>query len=142
MVYIDIYIYIYEDREGKQRRGYDVGCQRENRDGATCERKSESKRFGPRDLATRDRTPGRAGHHRVNVGVIPHVEHPRRAGPRGNANYGKGREQRMEVAWRNGQPDGGREDRQNHHAWLHQRVEIWYARGQSGPCGELQPRIG
>jgi hypothetical protein len=99
---------IEEDREGEQRRGYDVERQGENGDCAACEGESESKRFGPRDFAVRDRTPGRARHHGVDVGVVPHVEHTGRAGARGNANKGNCSEQRIDVAWGDEQADGGR----------------------------------
>ena len=122
-----------EDREGKQRRGCDVERQGENGDCAAREGESEPKRFGPRDFAVRDRTPGRARHHGVDVGVVPHVEHTGRAGARGDANNRNGSEQRIDVAWGDEQADGGREDRQDHHAWLHQCDEIRHARGQPGP---------
>jgi hypothetical protein len=73
-------------------------------------------RFGPRDFAIRDRTPGGPRHQVVDVGVVPHVERTGRAG-----------------AWGDEQADGSREHRQNHHAWLHRRDEIRYTRGQPEP---------
>ena len=83
---------VEEDREGEQRRGFDIEREGKNGDRAARKDKSEYKRFGARDLAARDRTPGRASHHGVDVGVVPHVEHAGGASACGDGNNRNGRQ--------------------------------------------------
>ena len=64
---------VKEDREGEQSRRADVAHQGQNGDRPAGKTKSEHQRFKARDLAARDRTPCRARHHGVDVGVVPHV---------------------------------------------------------------------
>jgi hypothetical protein len=52
----------------------DIERYAENRDGAAGENKTERKRFRARDCAARDWTHGRAPHHGIDIGVVPHVE--------------------------------------------------------------------
>jgi hypothetical protein len=76
------------------------------------------------DLAGRDRAALRAGHHRVDVGVVPHVERARRAAADGDREDGDQRGQRIDMARRHHHADKGREHDQRHDARLEKREII------------------
>ena len=124
---------VEEDREGEQRRRFDVERESKNGDCAAGENKPERQRFGARDLAARNWTPGRASHHGVDVGVVPHIEYAGGASSCGDGENCNGAEQRIEVTRCNHQSNECSEDRKQHHARLHERDEISQALGQAGP---------
>ena len=133
---------VEEDREGEQRGRCDIERESKNGDCAAGENKSECKRFGARDLAARDRPPGRAGHHRVDVGVVPHVEHAGGAGSRGDCENCNGPKQRIEVTRRNHQSDERGEHRKQPSRAASSARRNPAARGQAGPRRQLQARDG
>ena len=102
----------------------DVGRESKNRDRAAGKDKSECKRFDRRDRAAGDRPHGRAGHHRIDIGVVPHVEHAGGASPRGDGEDCNGPKEWIEMTRCNHQSNERGEDRKHHHARLHQRDEI------------------
>jgi hypothetical protein len=96
----------------------------ENSDRTATKHKPKCERFPSRDPAARERAPGGASHEGIDVGVVPHIEHTRGAGARGN---GKNCNQPMggiEVTRCNDQSDECSEHSKRHHAWFHQREEI------------------
>ena len=133
---------IEEDREGEQRCRFDIERESKNGDCAAGKNKSECKRFGARDPAARDRTPGRASHHGIDVGVVPHVEHAGGASSGGDGKDCNGPKQRIQVTRRNHQANERGEHRKQHHARLHERDEIRQTRGQAGPRRQPQARDG
>ena len=84
----------------------------------------ERERFRARDTAARNRAHGGAGHHCVDIGVVPHVEHTGGAGARGDAENRDEPKQRIEVTRRNSNPDQCGEHDKRHDPRLHQRDEI------------------
>ncbi len=61
---------------------------------------AEGQRFVRADTTGRDRTRGGAGHDRVDVGVIPHVERAGGAGADGNAEDRDEADHRIDMARR------------------------------------------
>ena len=133
---------VEENREGEQRGGFDIEGESKDHDCAARKNKSECKRLGARDPAARDRTPGRASHHRIDVGVVPHVEHAGGASSGGDGKDCNGPKQRIQVTRRNHQANERGEHRKQHHARLHERDEIGQTRGQAGPRRQLRARDG
>ena len=78
-------------------------------------------RLARRDAAGRDRPARGARHHRVDVGVVPHVERAGGAGADRDAEQRDEAEHRMQVPGRDHQPDQRREHHERHHPRLHQR---------------------
>jgi len=111
---------IEENRKREQRGGFDVERKSKDGHGAAGKDKSEYQRLGARDLATRNRTPGGAGHHSVDISVTPHIENTGRASSRGDGANCNGRKHRVEVTGRNRQSDKRREHRKRHHTRLHE----------------------
>src|SRR6516162_3177603 len=73
--------------------------------GAKCKTKSEC--LSPRDFVARYRTRGRARHERVDIGVVPHVEHTCGASSRGDGKNCGGPKKEIEATWCNHQPNYG-----------------------------------
>jgi hypothetical protein len=82
---------IKQDRAGQQRGCCEVRRQGEDRHCETAKNEPKDKRLEPGDLAARNRPHRGAAHDRIDIGVVPHVEHAGGAGSRGNGkNRGKG----------------------------------------------------
>lgn len=88
---------IEEYREGEQRSRHEVDRNAENGDGTSGKDESYYKRFTARDSAARYRTPGRTGHHGIDIGVVPYVERPGGASPSFDTQDCNGRYERIEV---------------------------------------------
>ena len=88
---------VEEDREGEQRCRPTLSARAKNGDCAAGKNKSEYERFGARDLAARNWTPGGASHHGIDVGVVPHVEHAGGAGSCGDGENCNRPKKRIEV---------------------------------------------
>ena len=65
-------------------------------------------------LPGRQRPPGGAPHHRVDVAVVPHVDRARRAGSDRDAQHGDGGQHRMQMTRREKQPDKAGENDKRH----------------------------
>ena len=113
---------IEEDREGEERGGQ--RSWRRGRAPATepPARTRPNVRASSGRIATRrDRPAAGARHHRVDVGVVPHVEGAGRARPdRDGEERGEG-DEGMDVARRHGEPDERGEHDERHHPRLQER---------------------
>jgi len=68
-----------------------------------------------------DRTPRRAGHHFVDVGIVPHIQYAGGAGPTAIATIASEPSSGSRETGRNHHSDECGEHRKQHHAWLHER---------------------
>src|SRR4029077_15131120 len=111
---------IEEDRKGEQGSGFDIERKSKEGHGAASKDKPKYKRFGARDFPTRNWTPDGASHERIDIGVVPHVEHTGGASARRDGENCGSREKRIEVTGRNLQSNERREHRKRHHTRLHE----------------------
>src|SRR5262249_52017295 len=95
----------YRGGEQRPRRYVEDKGKKGNSTPAKCETKSEC--LSPRDFVARDRTRGRARHERIDIGVIPHVEHTGGASSRGDGQNCSGPKKGIEATWCNHQPNYG-----------------------------------
>jgi len=107
-----VYDDVEEDREGEQGRRRDIDRDSKDGDRADGQDKPERACLGARDPAARNRTPDRAGHHGVHVGVVPHIEDTGGAGSRRDCENCDSRRKEGDVARRDHQADNGGEDGQ------------------------------
>ena len=115
---------VEEDGEGEQRGRQPVHqhAQRHDRKGGQDE--AEAERLARRNPAGRHGPGGSARHHRVDVGVVPHVERAGSAGADGDRSDGDQRDERIERRGGCDQADKGGEDDKGHDARLEEAHEI------------------
>ncbi len=115
---------VEEDREGEQPGRQHVDHQAEEDDREAREHQAEGQRLAGLDAARRNRAVRGARHHRIDVGVVPHVERAGGAGADRDASQRKERQHRMEMTGRDHHPDQRREHDERHHPRLHQRQVV------------------
>ena len=109
---------IKEDGAGQQCGCREVRRQPENRHREPAQNETKDKRLDPGDFAAGNWPHRGAGHDRIDIGVVPHVERAGGCGPRGNGkNRGKSG-QRIKSNWSDAQSDERGEDGKHHHTWL------------------------
>ena len=115
---------IKEDGAGQQCGCREVRRQSENHHCETAKNESKDKRLEPGDLAAGNWPHRGAGHDRIDIGVVPHVEHAGGSSPRGDGkNRGKSG-QRIKSNWSAAQSDERGEDGKHHHTWLCEGDEV------------------
>ena len=101
-----------------------IDMKREDEDGVRRQDETEAQRFAPRQAAARNRAQGSAGHHGIDVRVVPHVECAGGSGSGRNAQNGDQPGQRIGMFWREHQSHQRREYGERHHARLCKRDEV------------------
>ena len=115
---------IKEDGAGQQCCCREVRRQSENRHCEAAQNETKDKRLEPGDLAAGNWPHRGAGHDRIDIGVVPHVEHAGGSSPRGDGkNRGKSG-QRIKSNWSAAQSDERGEDGKHHHTWLCEGDEV------------------
>src|SRR5262249_3279637 len=89
---------VKEDRKGKQRRREPAHEQAEHSYREGGEYDAKRKRLAGRDVAPWNWTIRSAAHHRVNVGVVPHVERARGTGADRDAQKRSEADHRMDMS--------------------------------------------
>ena len=133
---------IEADSEREQRGSEPIGHQPEADHRAEGEHGAKRASLARRHLPARDRTRRSAGHRRVDIGVVPHIEGTGRAGAGGDANQSGDGEHRVHRARRRHHSDQRREHHEEHHPRLHQRDIVgdlaagigFQRRGRYGIC--------
>ena len=114
---------IEENRECEQRAGLPVGRQRHDDHRHDRHENTKRQRIAGLYAAGRKRTCACARHHRINVGVIPHIDRTSRAGAQRNSQERSCACQPVNAGWRSHQTSRSREDHEHHNARLH-KLEI------------------
>ena len=115
---------VEENREGQERAGQHVDHQAQHQHRARGQHHAEAQRFRRRDGARRNRALRGALHHRVDVGVIPHVESTGRTGTDRNRQQRHESEPWMERPGCRDDADEGGEDDERHDPRLQQGEEV------------------
>ena len=124
---------VKEDGEGEEPGGEPVGGEAErSRPRSPSSTRPSDERVLARDAAGGDRPVGGAAHHRVDVGVVPHVEGARGPCPDGDAEDGDDAENGIDAARREQQADERGEDDKRHHPRLQEREVVLYPRPALG----------
>ncbi len=119
---------VKENCEGEQRRREPAHEQAEHSHREGGEHDAERKRLAGRDAALRNGTSRGAPHHRVDVCVIPHIEHARGTGADRDAQKRGESDDWMEMPRRNHDADQRGKDDERHDSRLHQRHIVADAR--------------
>src|SRR5262249_45490084 len=98
---------VEKDRGGEQRCRRYIEHEGEKGGGTGAKCKSKSGCPSPRDFVARYRTRGSARHERVDIGVVPHVEHTGSASSRGDGKNCGGPKKGIEATRCNHQPNYG-----------------------------------
>jgi len=96
---------VKEDREGKERGGKPIRNKAQHRNRADCERHAERERLPRQDPTGRYRPPRGPPHHRIDIGVVPHIEGAGGAGPDRDAQERGEAKHRVEMPRRHHQAD-------------------------------------
>ena len=89
---------IEEDGEGQQAAASQLTSTPSVITDSTESTRPKAQRLAGLDAAGRDRTVGGAAHHRVDIGVVPHVQRAGGAGADGNRQDGDHGQHRIDVA--------------------------------------------
>ncbi|QTK79393.1 hypothetical protein AT6N2_C1689 [Agrobacterium tumefaciens] len=111
---------IKENGERKQAGREPVDRKTENDHRKSGQRQPEGERLARRDAARGNRPSSGAAHHRVDIGIVPHVERAGCTGANGDAENGDDAQNRIDVTRRQHEAGKGREDDERHDARLQQ----------------------
>ena len=114
---------VEEDREGQEAGREPVRHEAKRQHRADRERHAEGERLAAADPARRDRPLGRAGHHRVDVGIPPHVERTGRAGAHRDRHQRGESDDGVHRGVDDDHTDERGENHEEHHTRLEQRQE-------------------
>ena len=112
---------VKEDGESQQPRRQQVRRQPKHHHSNARQGQTQAQRLAPRNDTRRHRALGGAAHHRVDIGIPPHVQCARGPCPQRDEQDRGQRHNRMHRNRRNQQADQRREDDKRHHPRLEQR---------------------